>query len=326
MKAVVLNKYGDINSLKIQDVDSPKTMGKDDIFLEHIGFNVSPDDVLLCDGRTFLSEDQQQMISVPGFSGVARILKKGSNIRHFEVGQQVGYLMGSPGSHCEKRVLHHSMVLNAPEDIDLNKMIVCFREAVMAYVLIHKAVKIKKDSFVMVHGVDGGVGHIVAQWCRFVGLKVIGTVIADKKRAFASRFCDVVISLESGNMFDETKDATEAKGVAVVFDGIGTQVFDDSLRCLQFGGTYLNYYALGDPMNTIDISRFASKSIFFGRPRLEHYQTSKAQMVLTMQGIFDLVKKGGIDIVAKEYTFDNILAAYNDLKSGESSGSVVLKV
>ncbi len=326
MKAVVLNKYGDINSLKIQDVDTPKTMAKDDIFLEHIGMNVSPDDVLLCDGRTFLSEDQQQMISIPGFSGVARIIKKGSNVRHFEVGQQVGYLMGTPGSHCEKRVLHHSMVLNAPEDIALNKMIVCFREAVMAYVLIHKAVKIKQDAFVMVHGADGGVGHIIAQWCRFVGLKVIGTVISDKKKAFASRFCDTVISLESGDVFNETKDATEAKGVAVVFDGIGEKVFDESLRCLQFGGTYLNYYAVGGAMNTIDISRFASKSIFFGRPRLEHYQTSKAQMVLTMQGIFDIVKKGGIDINATEYTFDNVKKAYNDLKKGEVSGSVVLKV
>ncbi len=326
MKAVVLNKYGDIGSLKVVNMDEPKTMSKDEVFIEHIGLNISPDDVLLCDGRTFLSEEQKKMIHIPGFSGVGRIIKKGSAIRHFQVGQQVGYLMGIPGSHCQKRVLHHSMLLNAPEDIDSDKMIVCFREAVMAYVLIHKAVKIKKDTSVMVHGVDGGVGHIIAQWCKFVGLKVIGTVTLDSKKSFSSRFCDTVISHESGSIFDQTKEATESKGVSVVFDGVGESVFEQSLRCLQFGGTYLNYYAIGGAMNNIDISRFSSKSIFFGRPRLEHYQISKAQMVLTMQGIFDIVKKGGIDIVSKTYDMKNVVNAYKDLKSGEANGSIILKM
>ncbi len=326
MRAITLKKYGDISTLKVVNLEGPKSMTKEDVLIQTVASNINPDDVLLCDGRTFLSDEQKKMIHIPGFSAIGRILKVGSGVKRFHTGQQVGYLMGPPGAYCEKRVLHHSMLLDAPLDIPLNKLVPCFREAVTAYILIHKAVKLKKESFVMVHGANSGVGHIVAQWCKYLGLKVIGTVDKEERRAFASRFCDSVISFEKKSVYEETKELTNAEGVGVVFDGIGEQVFDESLKCLQFGGTYLNYYAVGKPMDSIDISRFSSKSIFFGRPRIEHYQSSKAQMVITMQSIFDIVKKGGIDIISQTYQMNQIIDAYKDIKSGNINGSAILSL
>lgn len=109
-----------------------------------------------------------------------------------------------------------------------------------AYVALVRCARIEPGEWLLVHGAAGGVGLATVDLARALGARVIAAASsADKREAVASLYAPrAVIAAEPG-FREEVKALTGGKGADVIFDPVGGDVFDESTRCIAFGGRLL---------------------------------------------------------------------------------------
>ena len=109
-----------------------------------------------------------------------------------------------------------------------------------AHVALVRCARIEPGEWLLVHGAAGGVGLATVDLARALGARVIAAASsADKREAIARLYApDAVIAAEPG-FREEVKALTGGKGADVIFDPVGGDVFDESTRCIAFGGRLL---------------------------------------------------------------------------------------
>ncbi|PZQ22901.1 MAG: NADPH:quinone oxidoreductase [Sphingopyxis macrogoltabida] len=109
-----------------------------------------------------------------------------------------------------------------------------------AYVALVRCARVEPGESVLVHGAAGGVGLATVDLARALGARVIAAASSAEKREAVSRLFspDAVIAAEPG-FRDEVKALTGGRGADVIFDPVGGDVFDESTRCIAFGGRLL---------------------------------------------------------------------------------------
>ncbi|HWT44296.1 MAG TPA: NADPH:quinone oxidoreductase family protein, partial [Sphingopyxis sp.] len=109
-----------------------------------------------------------------------------------------------------------------------------------AWVALVRCARVEPGEWVLVHGAAGGVGLATVDLAKTRGARVIAVASsADKREAIARLYApDAVISAGSG-FREEVKALTDGRGADVIFDPVGGDVFDESTRCIAFGGRLL---------------------------------------------------------------------------------------
>ncbi|HKX87935.1 MAG TPA: NADPH:quinone oxidoreductase family protein [Sphingopyxis sp.] len=109
-----------------------------------------------------------------------------------------------------------------------------------AYVALARCARVEPGEWVLVHGAAGGVGLATVDLAKALGARVIAAASSAEKREAIARLHapDAVISAGPG-FREEVKALTGGKGADVIFDPVGGDVFDESTRCIAFGGRLL---------------------------------------------------------------------------------------
>jgi len=109
-----------------------------------------------------------------------------------------------------------------------------------AYVALVRCARIEPGETLLVHGAAGGVGLATVDLAKALGARVIAAASrAVKRDAIAQAYApDAVIAAEPG-FREDVKALTGGKGADVIFDPVGGDVFDESTRCIAFGGRLL---------------------------------------------------------------------------------------
>ena len=108
-----------------------------------------------------------------------------------------------------------------------------------AYVALVRRANLQAGETLLVHGASGGVGMAAVELGKLLGASVIATGGSDLKLdAVVAHGADSVINTQSG-FKDEVKALTFGRGADVIFDPVGGDVFDESVRCINFEGRLL---------------------------------------------------------------------------------------
>jgi len=109
-----------------------------------------------------------------------------------------------------------------------------------AWVALTRCGRVEPGEWVLVHGAAGGVGLATVDLANALGAKVIAAASSAEKRAALTRLYapDSVIGAEPG-FREEVKALTGGRGADVIFDPVGGDIFDESTRCIAFGGRLL---------------------------------------------------------------------------------------
>ena len=109
-----------------------------------------------------------------------------------------------------------------------------------AYVALVRGACVEPGEWVLVHGAAGGVGLAAADLAKALGARVIAAASSAEKRDAIARLCTPDAVIDGGPGFRDTvKDLTGGAGADVIFDPVGGDVFDESIRCIAFGGRLL---------------------------------------------------------------------------------------
>jgi NADPH2:quinone reductase len=253
----------------------------------------------------------------------------GPDVDGLMVGDRVGCVAGPDGAYAEQRIVPAARAVVLPGGIDERTAAAMMIRGMTARYLLQKTYPVRPGDTILIHAAAGGVGMIMCQWAKHLGATVIGTVGSEEKAATArAHGCDHPIVHGKHNLVERVREITGGEGVAVVYDSIGKDTFEDSLRCLRRRGMLASFgEASGDPDPIAPRRLGQLGSIFLTHPSLPDYTATRAELLETANDLFAMVQNGAIRIdISKTYPLQDAPRAHADLESRNTTGSIVLVV
>ena len=199
-------------------------------------------------------------------------------------------------------------------------------QGLTAQYLLRRTHRVQPGDTVVVHAAAGGVGLILCQWARHLGVRVIGVVSTEAKAELAREngATHVVIGIDS--LAAEVRRITDGAMVPVVYDSVGRDSFAASLDCLAPLGTMVTFGNASGPVPPFDPSVLASKgSLFLTRPTLATYAAKRADLEAMSAELFEVVTSGAVRIrVNQTYALSEAAEAHRALEARQTTGSTVL--
>lgn len=269
-------------------------------------------------------------VPVPNGMGVeaaGTIEAIGEGVSDFAVGDRVTYT-GSPlGAYSTERVMPTGSLYHLPDTVAFDVAAAStMRGLTAAYWLLRANPWLKAGDTILLHAAAGGVGLIAVQWAKLLGLRVIGTVSTPEKAAIAKAHgCDEIILYRSEDVPTRVKELTNGEGVGTVFDSVGQDTFEGSLRSLKRRGVLVGCGTASGPFPPIDALQMAMQgSVYFTRPALADYYADPIERADLSGQWFDHLANGRIKVeIGQRYSLDECVQAHRDLEAGKSIGSSV---
>ena len=262
-----------------------------------------------------------------GKEGAGIVEAVGEGVTVVTPGDRVVYCDGPLGSYASERNLPASVLIKLPQYVSEQHIAAGFLRAMTVEYLLNRTYKCKAGDTILFHAAAGGVGLIAAQWCRAIGVNMIGTVGSDDKGKLALEHgCKHVINYNSENFVERVKEITGGKKVPVVYDSVGKDTWPASLDCLQPLGLMVSFGNSSGPVTGVDLGILAAKgSLYVTRQTLMAYTSSRATTEEMANNVFNMMKDGKIDLAARQtYSLADAAQAHRDLEARRTVGGVIL--
>jgi len=322
-KAIRIHRNGGPEELKWEDVEvGAPAAGEARVRHHAIGLNFL--DVY---NRTGLYK--LPMPSGLGQEGAGVVEAVGSGVTDIKAGDRVAYAGGPVGAYSEVRNMPADRLVKLPDGVSFEQGASMMLKGMTAQYLIKRTYKIQPGQTIVLHAAAGGVGLILSQWARALGVHVIGVVGSDEKAAVArAHGCAHTVVSSRENLPQRVKEITGGQGVPVVYDSVGKDTWTLSLDCLQPLGMMVSFGSASGPLPPINAAELASRgSLFFTRPTLNTYAAKRVDLLASANDLFDAVLTGKVKIeINQRYALRDAAQAHRDLEARKTTGSTILTV
>ena len=331
VKAVRFHDTGGPDVLRYEDIDvGPPGPGEAQVRNAAIGLNfidcyfrsgLYPVDAFASFGGG------SAMPFVPGMEGSGVVEAVGDQVDTVAVGDRVAYGLPPPGAYAEVRNYRADRLVKLPDTIDDRTGAAMMLKGLTVYMLLRRTYRIEAGDPILFHAAAGGVGLIACQWAKHLGATVIGTVGSDEKAELArAHGCDHPIVYTREDFVARVKDITAGKGVPVVYDSVGKDTFDGSLKCVRPLGTLAVFGTASGPIPPFDIARLQwAGSAFLTRAGVFNYIATRADLEEAAGALIDVIQSGAVKIeVNQSFALAETAEAHRALESRATTGSTVL--
>jgi NADPH:quinone reductase len=240
MKAVYCETLTGINDLVVREVPAPGKPGPGELRINIKARGVAFTDVLMARGEY---QVKPPLPFIVGGEGAGVITDVGEGVTGFAPGD----LVLTPGGCVETVLTRAERVTRLPAGVDLVAAAAFRANYHTAYYGLQRA-RIKPGEVLLVHGAAGGVGLAAVDVGKLMGAHVIATASTPEKLAIAKQLgADHVINYTHG-FREEVKALTGDRGADVIYDPVGAEVFEESMRCIApFGRILIVGFVGGRP-------------------------------------------------------------------------------
>ncbi|HEV2364481.1 MAG TPA: NADPH:quinone oxidoreductase family protein [Caulobacteraceae bacterium] len=175
----------------------------------------------------------------PGLEMAGEVAALGPGAERWRLGDRV-VGGGRNGAFSEYVVAAEGALRRVPSPFSFSEAAGFGAGHLTAYVALVRRAQAQPGEWVLVHGAAGGVGLACVDLAQALGLKVIAASASDEKLAVIEREYgpDALVNV-SGGFRDKVKAITGGAGADIIYDPVGGDVFDESVRCIAFGGRLL---------------------------------------------------------------------------------------
>lgn len=253
----------------------------------------------------------------------------GEAVTGVQVGDRVGYVSGPLGACATVRDFAPEHLIPLPDAISDEVAAASLLKGITATFLIEECAKVQPGQTVLVHAAAGGVGAILVQWLSHSGARVIAHAGSPEKAAAAKADgADVALSVPLDQLASAVREATDGRGVDVVFDGVGADSWAASLASVARRGLLVTYGNASGPVpafNPLELMR--AGSIFVTRPTMNDYATTPEERRDLSGRLFALIETGAVKIaIGQTFPLDRAADAHRALEARQTTGSTVLTV
>jgi NADPH2:quinone reductase len=263
---------------------------------------------------------------VPGMELAGEIDALGEGVTGFAVGDAV--CGGGRGGMAEYAVLPAMGLRRKPDTLSFSQAAGYPVAYLTAYVAFECCGRVQPGEWVLVHGAAGGVGLAAVDLAQIMGAKVIAASASDHKLAVidAEYHPDAIVNVTVG-FRERVKEITGGRGADVIYDPVGGDVFDESTRCIAFGGRILSIgFTSGRlptlPVNIALIKGFSVHGVRageFGRQNPEKGRENH-------EAIWKLAEEGRVrPRVDREYRLDQWREAFDSLGERRVIGKTIVR-
>jgi len=255
----------------------------------------------------------------------------GEGVANVVVGDRVTYtgFINTLGAYSTERVIPAAPLIKLPAGISCETAAAMTMRGLTSAYLMRRIWPLKSGDTILVHAAAGGVGLIVSQWAKLLGLSVIGTVSSEAKADVARKHgCDHVILYTREDVAKRVRELTNGAGVAVAYDSVGKDTFAGSIDSLRKRGLLVCVGTASGPVPPIDATQLAIKgSVYVTRPALADYIADPAEKTALALELFEHVAAGRIRIeINQRYELQDAAQAHRDLETRKTTGSSIFLV
>ena len=262
---------------------------------------------------------------VLGMESSGVLIEKGQRVNNFEIGDEV-IVSSFTGSFSEELCVDHVKVRKKPKGLNWEQASTYTVAYLTAYVALVTKGGLKPGETLLVHGAAGGVGLAAVDIGKFFGANVIAVASSKIKRDFLLSYgADFVLSPEKG-FKDHVKKITNDRGADIIYDPVGGDVFDESIRCIAWNGRLLVVgFASGRipsvPANMPLIKGFSVIGVRAG----EYGRRSPEEGKKHFEEIDRLISEGSLKPhIHKIYSLDETIEALKELDERRVIGKVCI--
>ena len=319
-KIIQLSEYGDTDKFAVKEMDLPFPSAGE-VLVEQKAIGVNFIDIYQRTGFYPLP----QMPAILGMEAAGVVKNVGAGVKGLRVGDRVAY-GGVPGGYVEKRIMKANCLVKIPSSISFDVAAAAMVRGITAHFLLHRTFPVQKGDTMLVYAAAGGVGSLLCQWGKYLGAKVIGAVGSVEKAALARQWgCDYPILYREDNLAESVKTITQGRGVDVVYDSVGNDTWQTSLKCLKMFGMLVAYGQSSGKVENMDMAQIAKGSYYLTRPSYAHHVADRDYYREAATEVFRLVEQGGLKVhIGQQFALSDAAKAHEALASGKTIGATLL--
>ncbi|MDG9883981.1 NADPH:quinone oxidoreductase family protein [Pseudomonas sp. GD04058] len=324
MKALLCKAHGPASDLVLEEVASPAPK-KNEILLDVHAASVNFPDTLIIEGKY---QFKPPLPFSPGGEAAGVVSAAGESAGGFKAGDRVMALTGW-GSFAEQVAVPAYNVMPIPEGMDFVTASAFGMTYGTSMHALRQRGQLQPGETLLVLGASGGVGLAAVEIGKAMGARVIAAASsADKLETARAAGADDLIDYSQASLKDEIKRLTAGKGVDVIYDPVGGDLFDQAVRGLAWNGRLLVVgFASGRipelPVNLVLLKGGAVLGVFWG----SFAQRQPADNAANFQQLFTWFAEGKLKpLVSKTYPLAEAGEAIEQLASRKAVGKLVVKV
>ncbi|MFC3476531.1 quinone oxidoreductase family protein [Halobacterium litoreum] len=322
MYAIEVTEFGDDGVLERVERDRPEP-GPGEVLVEVEAAGVNFADVMQRRGHYHGGPEPPY---VPGMEAAGTIAATGEGVDR-EVGERVVAMTGG-NAYAEYVTAPALALFDVPESMSFAEAAGFPVQFLTAHHCLHDWGGLEPDESVLIHAAAGGVGTAAVQLASLHGAEVFGTASTAEKRELAERLgCDHPIDYTTEDFVEVTDDLTDGDGLDLVLDGVGGDVFADSVDALSHFGRVVAYGAASGEPGTVDTA-----TLLFGNKSVEGFHLGRAmerdpeRIYEAVPELSELLATGELEVVVGQtYDLADAADAHRALENRETTGKVVLE-
>ncbi len=322
MKAVRVHNFGGPEVLTYEDVpDSRPEPGEALVQMQVVGVNYSDTNYRLGANPAVTPP------FFPGHEGGGVIVELGDGVRDFKVGDRVVFAgQHRRGTYRQLMNLPESELVHVPSSVDMKTAVAVMNQGQTAHYLTHDAHVIQPGETVLIHAGAGGVGSNLVQMAKSMGAHVYTTVSSDEKAAFVRDLgADEVIMYTQIDFVDAIKQATDGRGVDVVYDAIGGDYIMKGLQCLARKGHMVTYGQSAHAEPPMIRWPVAGMGSYYMSQHTGADYSRGAENAHRAADLFRSVREGELKVhIHKEYPLADAVQAHRDIEGRGTIGKLLL--
>ena len=324
MKAVLCESFGPAENLTLADIEAPQLL-PGHVIVEIRACALNFPDVLMIEGKY---QSLPPFPFTPGgeFAGV--VSEVADDVQNWQLGDEVFGACGH-GAMAEHICVSAKSLRAKPQSMGFAQASGISTTYGTSYYALKQRANLQAGETLLVLGAAGGVGLAAVELGKAMGARVIAAASSPEKLQIAQLAgADDLIDYSDGELKEKVKALTEGKGANVIYDPVGGPMFDQCMRCINWGGRVLIVGFVGGdipkvPTNLILLKSCQVVGVFYGAFSGRFPAENQQNFV----EIIDMFSSGDLKaLVGGEYALDDYVNALNCLSQRRAVGKIVVNI
>jgi len=330
MKAILMAAAGGPDVLAQYDVEKPDLPSPHHLRVKLSAAAVNPLDAKL---RTKPIYHPDKLPAILGCDGAGIVEKIGSAVTRFKVGDTVFFNNGGigdePGCYAEFTTVHEEYCAATPTNVGLQDVAGLPLVLITAWEALIDRANLQPGQTILIHGGTGGVGHIALQLANHLGARVAVTVSDDKKEGLAQGLeAEKIVRYKEMDFVMDVEEWSGGKGVDVVLDTIGGDVFLRSMNVARIGGKIITLLSTPMSLEDTQLARMRNLTICYEMmltPQVMKQHDERIRQRKILEQGAQLVEAGKLGVlVSYALPLKDAAEAHRIIEQGHVLGKIIL--
>ena len=326
MRALMVEDFAPFETHGIRELPDPAP-GPGEVIIDARAMGLNFPDVLMVEGKY---QHKPARPFIPGFDAAGVVSAIGEGVTRVAVGERVLTSLGHGAFATRVTALAHA-VWRMPNAMSFEDGAAFGLVYLTAYITLIENVGAQAGETVLITGASGGVGLAMVQFGAARGMRIIGGVTSAEKAALVrANGAEATVDLSAGNLRDSLRDEvyalTGGKGVDLVVDMVGGDVFDAAIRAIRPGGRIAIVGFASGRIPEIKAGYLLVKRLTaIGSPLTSGRDDGEALKDAGMAELFGLYEAGGLrPVISARVAFDDWREAFRRFKERRVTGKIVM--